>query len=339
MPTFNLADVVKRMSEKTDRSQAKRCLRHELQALGANELGSGAFGTVYQHPTDKTRVIKFSTDQDAYYMFMRWCMLAKNKGNPYLPVFYSEHVIRIDDRVAFVHEMEHLERPLTVEANDAGRSAPQEPKHVPNMIIGTFWKAGRVITSDNSVGWRRNGFATKFPTRLSFIKELKAIANKKHKREFGDWPTAVTIKEIRIAKKFIDLMYSMFTDFSGVANLDFHGGNIMLRPGKRFAQKRTGMIVITDPVSEIYSDFRHDVTTGNVTKAIDAWLEQVNKEQYINKPKRVTLRMTPAHDIQTFVPVANIAPYGNTNVSYNYATINAPQSNAVDMTQFFETTN
>lgn len=60
-----------------------------LESKGVENLGSGCYGCVYQHPTLPNVVAKIYDYDDAYDHYINWC--TKNQKNPYVPKIYSIH--------------------------------------------------------------------------------------------------------------------------------------------------------------------------------------------------------------------------------------------------------
>lgn len=69
-----------------------------LRERGAKFLGAGAYSTVYQHPTKKTRVMKVGKPddlltEDGYYAFVKR-VVQLHKRNPFLPRVHSIKVFK-----------------------------------------------------------------------------------------------------------------------------------------------------------------------------------------------------------------------------------------------------
>lgn len=279
-----------------DKGHHQRDFRNLMDRAGLDKLGSGAFGTVYKH-WEEDKVIKQSTQRDAYYMFARWCQEPEQVANPHLPIIHEERVYKDDDGTyCIIHVLEMLQTPI--HRRRKSRHGPDYPKHCPDAAIGTLWKAGRDISRKQ--GWSRNEFIEAYPTKLTFIKKLLEISRKEHANEPSHWPVYMDYKLLNKYSLWVDTMYQLFSKFSNIANLDFHGGNIMLRPDENYTKRKTGTLVITDPVSEIYSSYRKDNEPGN--REID----QFAKPQY-------TDTVTYGADMAFTMPTLNI---GTTNVGF-----------------------
>lgn len=79
-----------------------------LKQQKIKELGSGCFGTVYQHPTMKDVVVKVAEDE-AYEAWVRFCK--KHQGNPLVPVIYHhEKFVGPDNSPYTITILEKLKR-------------------------------------------------------------------------------------------------------------------------------------------------------------------------------------------------------------------------------------
>lgn len=247
-------DIVATLTRRThDNSSARDAYQEVFKKHNCKYIASGAFGSVYEHP-DSDKVIKISTQRDAYYMFARWCMLPAQRNNPHLPEVYEEKMVKTRNGFMFIHVIEKLVVPKSLRTENR---TPEVPSDCPDVIIGTMWGVVRKMT--RSQGWTRGEFATAYPTRLSFMREILKRSKQRHKDDPFDFPYVLKIIDLRRHQLFVNTMYELFIKFADIANLDFHGGNIMLRKGKRYNSRRSGTIVITDPVSEIYSSYREDM--------------------------------------------------------------------------------
>lgn len=209
---------------------------------GIKQLGSGAFGAVFNH-FEQDKVIKLSSDRDAYYMFARWCMEPEQQDNPYLPRIYDEYVFTSEyGNKVFLHVMEQLVAPVSMKARQKRRSSPNSGKEVPNSVEGYIWEHTYHLTRQFFRG-------TQSPvTKLNYLKELR-------KRFKEDHECNINVLQIQRSMKLIDTCFTIFSQFKEIASLDFHSGNIMLRPGQNYKRRGTGTLVITDPVSSFCCDY------------------------------------------------------------------------------------
>lgn len=304
------------LMESGNNEHNQRLFRGLMQDENLEKLGSGAFGTVYEH-YEKNKVIKQSTQRDAYYMFARWCMEPEQRDNPHLPNIFEERLyVDEDGTQIFIHVLERLETPSVArvmhQAKHKGRrcSNPDTPADCPDAAIGMMWKAARSLSRKH--GWARNEFNTTFPTKPIFIKHLLKECHASHNAEPKEYPVMITYAHLRRYRGWVSTVFTLFDKFSPIANLDFHGGNIMIRPGENYLKRATGTLVITDPVSEIYSSY-HD-ERSRVSTVDFSHQQYHDTAQFVN----------PALGVFNMMPAINI---GEVNVDYKTAHIGSPRTN------------
>ena len=107
---------MKQLTAETFKEYAQR-----LEKSGIKQLGEGAFGKVYQHPTLNNVAVKIVAYDPRNRDWLAFCR--KAKGNPYLPVLYGVQTIHLDNSrdEAYVAFMEKL-NPCPLEAWLALRS-------------------------------------------------------------------------------------------------------------------------------------------------------------------------------------------------------------------------
>lgn len=289
-----------------------------LLSQQCTELGSGAFGVVFTHP-DEDKVIKMCTNRDAYYQFARWCMLPQNCDNPHLPNIYEERVIspsRADSNMIFVYVIERLAVP---QRDVSGSShSVNYANDVPNILCGQYWKATCDIIS--SFKWKYNGFNKNIPSKVHFMMRLNKHINEKHIENPSIWPYRTSIKTLADNKKFIDTTYEIMSMFSAIANLDYHGGNIMWKPTSKNTKRHRnqGVLVITDPVASYYDEYetlmkdgklasydkiQHTTTTGD---AAFGFIAPVVYEHYVSSSysvSHVDLAINPSITINSLYTI------------------------------------
>lgn len=83
--TFTLNFINFMNTKATRTSQSLDDYQEKLNKLKIKSVGSGAYATVYQHPTEKRLVVKvFDPSEDlAYTTYAKWCL--KNQENKYVP--------------------------------------------------------------------------------------------------------------------------------------------------------------------------------------------------------------------------------------------------------------
>lgn len=307
-----LKDAKKRMNAcGTD----QRALSNTIASIFKTQdhLGSGAFGSVYAHP-ENDKVIKHCSDRDAYYMFARWCMAPEQLNNPHLPKIYEEQMYRAEDGTYFFIYV--IERLSQATKPSSSRTTPDIASDIHDPAIGVLWKSARILTSD--IGWSHNRFNELYPTNMIFMRELRKITKDHYKPGSPKWPTLLTVKHIARTKLFIDTMYKIFSMSSSIGNLDFHGGNIMMRKSTdKRSRNGNGSMVITDPISAIHSEFR----TAN---------KNHGKYQNIEFTTTASFK-TPAWSM----PAIDIVGICDTSVSYKVST-NNELSPVMGMASFYE---
>jgi hypothetical protein len=79
----------------------------DMEKQGNKLLGAGCFGSVFEHPTDSKRVIKYGPLSDGWVAFAAWVDAHKSLNNPHLPVIHS--FTRFERGGYYRVEMERLE--------------------------------------------------------------------------------------------------------------------------------------------------------------------------------------------------------------------------------------
>lgn len=180
-----------------------------MQRKGCKKLGNGIFGAVYEHPTDKTKVIKWGPLADGWVAYAAWVDAHRSWNNPHLPVIHS--MTRFEKQGVYCAVMERLHSTVYRYRQDKPRSRYAEWDRIGKY----FFKCGTIDHRDH---WSD---AVHVDVWNSFISKLGC-------RDTLE-PLLIRLRN--------------FADRHGLSK-DLHDENVMLRKvGRRFE------LVITDPFS------------------------------------------------------------------------------------------
>ena len=201
-------------------------------------VAQGVYSTVYHIPDEPDKVVKVCPDKkDGYYLFARWCMKPENQSNPHLPVIHREDVIALPCGIVVrVYVVERLS-----DFTDDGSRATQ-PHHFHDYDFGLLWDACKAVMQ--SFGLDNSEFSEEIKTREVFVEKIKVSSADLVKREEGNnIEDVVDDNIIESHDDFLQTLFDVLTQLSGVGSMDLHGGNFMLRGDT---------VVITDPIAHKY---------------------------------------------------------------------------------------
>lgn len=180
-----------------------------MQRKGIRKLGNGIFGRVYEHPTDKTKVIKWGPLADGWVAYAAWVDAHRSWNNPHLPVIHS--MTRYEKQGVYCAVLERLHCTVSQYRQDKPTS--------------------------RYAGWDRIGRQFfKYGARINAGGYDDAVRTR-------DWDAFVNKLGCRDTLEPLLIRLRSFATRHGLSK-DLHDENVMLRKvGRRFE------LVVTDPFS------------------------------------------------------------------------------------------
>lgn len=240
-----------------------------MKKNGFKQIGSGAYGSVFQHSSARDRIVKVTHDQDRCFLaYLRYVI--KNQANPHVPRYYGAKQIpltpdsREDGPESHISKRRRFFVILEVlsdlpEIRDWHRKVPwgnsqQSYWNFCALIAMTMQRYSSEYL--NEFGWVLPDIFNLLPFYgNSFSKELNHfdIQYKEGSRK-AQAQIKNAVKELNkigiavIKQKKTPLgaaINDVYRIIPGYCTTDLHLGNVMIRPSD-------GQLVITDPYAEEY---------------------------------------------------------------------------------------